>query len=106
MPSRCSCICYTKQGVVLFELPIPARRIAQDVFRAAFGYSMPDHFKEEIKRIADQKLICIRHRMYVRIQPLDHDTVRVTTCVERTIKNIGPGSEYLPGIVHMDDWGF
>jgi hypothetical protein len=82
------------------------RRIAQDVFRASFGYSMPDHFKEEIKRIADQKLICIRHRMYVHVELLDQDTVRATTRLHREIKNIGPHAEPLPALIHMDDWGF
>jgi hypothetical protein len=83
------------------------KRIARDVFRAAFGYSMPEHFKEEIQRIADHRLICTTHRMYVNIELVcGEDAVRVTTNTYREIRNIGPGRETYAGSISVDEWGF
>jgi hypothetical protein len=101
-------------GTALFIAPIIAvgierwmtKRIARDVFRASLGYSMPPHFKNEILRIADQKLICTRHVMWVNMEMIENDNVRVGVIFQRTIKNIGPGDQEFPGVIHIDDWGF
>jgi hypothetical protein len=85
---------------------VMTRRIAQDVFKAAFGYSMPDHFKSEISRIADQRLICTMHRMHLHVELLDGDLVRVTTRIHREITNIGPHNVEWRGMNHIDEWGF
>jgi hypothetical protein len=113
-------------GTALFIAPIVAfgielwmtQRIVQDVFRAAFGYSMPPHFKDEISRIADQKLICMRHVMWVNIERIDDDDaaasvspsvapitmpVRVNVIYRRTIKNIGPYDQEFPRTLTIDD---
>jgi hypothetical protein len=57
-----------KAPIIAFVLgitiePWMRKGLARDVFSAAFGYSMPDDFKEEIIRISSQRTICTKHIM-------------------------------------------
>jgi hypothetical protein len=84
-----------------------SRRIARNVFKAAFGYPMPDHFQREILRIADQRLISRRHIVYMKITPLcGGEMVSVDITTHREITNIGPRSESITPQLHLDEWGF
>jgi hypothetical protein len=94
-------------GILGFTIePWIRRALARDVFSAAFGYTMPDDFKEQLKRIADYKVLCTKHRMYVRIKDASDGHVRVTITVERTFSNIGTSSVPIKAMVWIDELGF
>lgn len=57
--------------------PTMRKALARDVFRAAFGYHMPDDFKTEIARIASHTIICTKHLMDVEIEDIENDRVKV-----------------------------
>jgi hypothetical protein len=80
--------------------------IASDVFKAALGYILPDEFRDEVRRITSYKFICEYHFLIIEIEIIDKDCVRVTSMLERTIKNIT--SEVLPckNYLAIDEWGF
>lgn len=100
-------------GTALLIAPIVAvgielwmtKRIAQDVFRAAFGYHFPDDFKAEIDRIASHSVICTRHTMDVKLQPLDDDYLRVIVTIAREYENISATEQSHNSFVWIDEWG-
>jgi hypothetical protein len=102
-------------GTALLIAPIVAvgieqwmtKRIARDVFRAAFSYHFPNDFKDEIDRIVSQSVICTRHIMDVKIRNIPNtDSVSVTVTVERDLKNIGAKDVNQPVFMWLDEWGF
>jgi hypothetical protein len=101
-------------GTALLIAPIVAvgieqwmtKRIARDVFRAAFGYHFPEDFKTEIARIASHSVICTRHIMDVRLRALDTESVLVIVTVERHFQNISANEESHAALVWIDEWGF
>jgi hypothetical protein len=94
-------------GVLGFLIePWLRKAMAQDVFRAAFGYDMPEEFREELVRIASHRIICIRHLMEVRIIETNNDMLRITLTIEREFKNVGSRPVLLRAFVHRDEWGF
>jgi hypothetical protein len=83
------------------------KALARDVFNAAFGYYMPDDFKEELRRIAsDYKVLCTKHIMNIRINAIADQLVRVNVNIERTFTNIGTSSVPVTAIVWIDELGF
>jgi hypothetical protein len=100
-------------GTALFIAPIIAvsieqwmiRRIAQDVFRAAFGYHFPPDFKAEIDRIANHGVICTRHLMEVKLQPFDDSHLRVIVAVARDYANISARDQEMYSLIWIDEWG-
>jgi hypothetical protein len=100
-------------GTALFIAPIIAigieqwmiRRIAQDVFRAAFGYHFPDDFKAEIDRIASHGVICTRHLMEIKLQTFDDNHVRVIVIAAREFENISANEQDMASLIWIDEWG-
>jgi hypothetical protein len=93
-------------GILGFTLePSMRRAFAKDVFAAAHGYSMPDDFKLEISRIANQRVICIKHIMEVRIREHDAEYVSVNVLVERIFQNISSSTEPVRAFTWVDEWG-
>jgi hypothetical protein len=86
--------------------PWMRKAIARDVFRAAFGYHMPDDFRTEIGRIASHTIICTKHLMEVTIKNVDTDYVKITLTVERHLQNIGIVPRLQRGMITVTDWGF
>lgn len=80
--------------------------IVEDVFRAALGYILPQEFKEEVRRITSFKFLCEKHCLHAKIEILDGDKVRLTTMVERTLRNITSNVEAVRGFYSVDEWGF
>jgi hypothetical protein len=94
-------------GLLGLSLEVWMRQaFARDIFRAAFGYHMPPDFKDEISRIAEQRIICIKHIMDVKIREVGKESVRVTFAVERHLRNIGNYSAGQKAYLELDDWGF
>jgi len=93
-------------GILGFTIEPPLRRaIAKDVFSAAFGYHMPDDFKDEIARISSYRIICIKHIMDVRIRRYDDSRVLVHVFIERTFQNIGSTIARIQAQNWIDEWG-
>ncbi len=67
---------------------------------------MPSDFKEQLRRIADYKLLCTKHLMNVRINDKSDGLVKVAITVERTSKNIGTSSVPVKAMVWIDELGF
>jgi hypothetical protein len=82
------------------------KAFARDVFRAAFGYNMPEDFKDKVAEIASRRIICTKHILDVRIQELPNDQVRVLTTIERTFENIGNFPVLHKNTFDIDEWGF
>jgi hypothetical protein len=77
----------------------------QDVFEAVIGYIPPEEFKEEIRSLLRHNFICERHVITFALTDLGSDGVRLTTTVERTLRNITTQSAPLKAYLHIDDWG-
>jgi hypothetical protein len=93
-------------GILGFTIePWMRKALARDVFSAAFGYHMPDDFKAEIARIASGRKICTKHIMDVKIEAINHDSVRLTLLVERHITNIGVTPVLHRAMIWVDEWG-
>jgi hypothetical protein len=100
-------------GTALFIAPIIAvgvelsmtKRIARDVFRAAFGYGFPEDFKEAIERIASYGVLCTKHIMSVKICSLDIDYVTVNVMIERHFENISAHGQPVRAFTWIDEWG-
>jgi hypothetical protein len=80
--------------------------IVSDVFEAAIGHVLPKEFRQEIQHIISHKFICEKHAMIVDIADRGDGTVRVTTSIERTSRNISAYPEAIPALIHLYDWGF
>ena len=77
-----------------------------DVFQASLGYVLQPEFRDEVSRIIGYKLICERHDLLVKIEKVSADTVKLTSSVERTIRNKSSYSEEIGNYVAVDEWGF
>jgi hypothetical protein len=104
---------FSNAGIIFGALaltlePFMRRAFARDVFRAAFGYHLPDDFKDEIARIAGHRVICTRHIMDVRIKEMDcdRDSVSVLVTVERHFTNISAYPVLHRASTWVDEWGF
>lgn len=82
------------------------KAMAKDVFRAAFGYNMPQEFREQLVKIASHRIICTRHVMEVRIAETMNNMLRITMSIEREFKNIGIRPVLHRAFVHRDEWDF
>jgi|SRR5215472_16622321 len=82
------------------------KRIARDVFTAAFGYHFPEDFKAEISRIVRHSVICTRHIMDVQLQPLDHENIRAVVTIARYFENISANEQTQNSLIWIDEWGF
>jgi hypothetical protein len=80
--------------------------LSRDVFRAAFRYVLPDEIKEEVNRIINYRLICVRHDSSITIERLENGLIRVIMKSERKIKNISKHTETVKNLLNVDDWGF
>ena len=80
--------------------------LARDVFNAAFQYVLPPELKDEILRIIGYKFVCTRHLWLVQIEKISDRSVRCTSTLQRTIKNVGHGREKFHLLLHIDDWGY
>jgi hypothetical protein len=80
--------------------------IARDVFMAALGYILPEEFHQEIRRIANFKFLSERQVSVFQIEDIGNSTVRLTSMIERTLRNISDNSETLNAYISMDEWGF
>jgi hypothetical protein len=80
--------------------------IARDVFEAALGYVFPEEFRAEVRQITSYKFFCERHRLEIKIEPIDDECVRVIWSVERLLKNISSTKEPINGYVHIDEYHF
>ena len=93
-------------GILGFTIePWLRRAFARDVFSAAFGYHMPDDFKQEIARISGYRTICIKHIMNVKIKTIDENHVSINVVIERTFHNIGSERHSFSASTWVDEWG-
>jgi hypothetical protein len=58
-----------------------------DAFLAAIGHILEPEFRAEVSRIVGYKIICEGHSQWVEITLVENNVVRVTTSVERTLRN-------------------
>jgi hypothetical protein len=92
-------------GILGFTIePWLRRAFARDVFSAAFGYHMPDDFKQEIAKISSYRLICIKHIMNIRIRNIDDKHVSINVIIERTFKNFGADAREFRTSILIDEW--
>ncbi len=77
-----------------------------DAFLAAIGHILAPEFRSEVSRIIGYKLICERHNLVVEIAPVATNIVKVTSSVERVIRNKSAYPQPIKNFVHLDEWGY
>jgi hypothetical protein len=77
-----------------------------DVFLASVGHLLPEEFRAEVSRIIGYSLICERHFLLVKIETVEDGFVKVTSHVERTIKNRSAYPQSIRNVTHIDEWGY
>ena len=80
------------------------REIAEDAFKAAIGYLLPEELRDEMKRIYAHTIICIDHRQRVRLIPLSNDHVRFVNETTRIFQNRGAATEIMSISLAIDEW--
>jgi hypothetical protein len=103
----------TEFGIAFLIAPILAigieqwmtKRIARDVFRAAFSYQFPPDFKDEITRIASHGVICPKHIMMVKLTKLANENISVTVTIERHFENVSATDQSVRAFIWIDEWG-
>jgi hypothetical protein len=78
---------------------------AKDVFNAAFSYFLPEELKQEIRRIIEYKFLCARHRMTLKLVPLEGGLFKLEISIERTVRNISRYSQEIRNSFAVDEWG-
>ena len=79
--------------------------LRRDVFLASVGHVLAPEFRAEVTRIIGYKLICEKHLLLINIDNVGNGVVRITTAVERTIRNRSAYPEKINNITHIDEWG-
>jgi hypothetical protein len=80
--------------------------IRRDVFLASIGHVLLPEFRDEVSRIVGYALICERHLLLVKIESIGDGLVRITSHVERTIRNRSAYPQTMRNVTHMDEWGY
>lgn len=77
-----------------------------DAFLAAIGHVLAPEFRAEVSRIIGYKLICERHYLLVEVALVSDRLVKVTSSVERTIRNKSAYPQTIKNLMHIDEWGY
>jgi hypothetical protein len=77
-----------------------------DAFLAAIGHILAPEFRAEVSRIIGYKLICERHSLLVEIAIADANIVKITSSVERVIRNKSASPQPIKNHIHIDEWGY
>lgn len=80
------------------------RKLAEDVFEAAFGYALPNDLKEEMRAIYSNKVICKKHIQHVKLEKVGEDKVRITVSLERELQNVTDNTENFSPKLGINDW--
>jgi hypothetical protein len=80
--------------------------LRRDVFLASIGHLLPKEFRAEVSRIIGYTLICERHHLLIDIEHAGDGVVRITSSVERTIKNRSAYPQKLRNVAHIDEFGY
>lgn len=80
--------------------------IARDVFEATLGYILPPQFRDEARRIIGYKFLCEQHLLVVTLEQVNSEAVKVTSMIERKLKNITAYPEKCRNYAHIDEWRF
>jgi hypothetical protein len=80
--------------------------IRRDVFLASIGHVLLPEFRDEVSRIVGYALICERHLLLIKIETIGGRLVRITSHVERTIRNRSAYPQSARNVTHMDEWGY
>jgi hypothetical protein len=84
--------------------------LAKNVFLTTIGQHLPVEYgnalKSELLRLASYNFFCDRQVLRFKFEPIAGSAhLRLTTIVEKTVRNISSQSEPLRGYIHIDDWG-
>jgi len=77
-----------------------------DVFLAAIGHVLPQEFRAEVSRIIGYNLICERHSLLIKIESVGGGLVRITSHVERDVRNRSAYPQSIRNVTHIDEWGY
>ena len=64
------------------------RELAENVFKATIGHTLPSSLQEEMRWISAQQIICDDHQQRITIERIDNETVRFTCDIVRHLRNI------------------
>jgi hypothetical protein len=82
--------------------------LTKDIFFTAIGHHLPSNYREALKaevvRLSAYRFLCENHILLIKIDPVDDDFVRISTTIERTIRNITQSSQKIFNHIHIDEW--
>jgi hypothetical protein len=84
--------------------------LAKNVFLTTIGHHLPVEYgnglKAELLRLASYKFLCERQVLRLNFEPIvGSDHLKLTTILEKDVRNISPRTEQFRGMLHIDDWG-
>lgn len=79
--------------------------IVKDVFSASMGYMLPEELRNEIHWISGFKWMSERTICHVKLDYAEGE-FKLTSMIERDVKNITTNTEIFTGYVSIDEWGF
>jgi hypothetical protein len=82
-----------------------AAELSTDAFLASVGHVLPQEFRAEVSRIIGYRLICEKHLLLINIDNVGNGLVRVTSAIERTIRNRSSNDQRINNMAHIDEWG-
>jgi hypothetical protein len=80
--------------------------LRRDVFLASIGHVLAPEFRSEVSRIVGYSLVCERHQLLIKIEGIGNDLVRITSHIERAIRNRSAYPQSIKNITHIDEWGY
>jgi hypothetical protein len=84
--------------------------LARDIVLTTFGHHLPQEYKDGLKaeliRLAGYNFFCEKQVLRLKFESIpDSTSLRLTTIIDKHVKNISRKSNPIKGWLHVDDWG-
>lgn len=80
------------------------KQLAEDAFRAAVGYILPDELKGEMEWIYKSHIICIEHSQECELSPIDDETCMIHVHTIRRLRNVSGAVDSARVGIIVDEW--
>lgn len=80
------------------------KQLAEDAFRAAVGYLLPDELKGELEWIYNSRIICMEHSQECELSPIDDETCMIHVHTIRRLRNVSGGVDFVRVGIIVDEW--
>jgi len=81
------------------------KELLDNVFRATFGYILPEELRPSLEWLYKQTFICTNHNQTIKLDKVnDRHLLSMTVDVHRTFKNISNRTQELTVSLGVDEW--